>query len=802
MAVAPTPVAAAPDAPDRAQRATFSARATAFFDWIKNTFVAGVNALASNVYANAQDAASSAANAVAQSASATAQAGIATAQAAAATSAAATATTQAGVATTQAASITTAAATSTAKADVATAKAAEATAAAATATAIVLGVSTGYPIIRPSLTLDFANSQIFDPRITFTRASSGTRTNERGLIESLASGVPRIDFDPVTLACKGLLVEEQRTNLLTYSEQFDNAAWGKSRITLSANAATAPDGTNTAELITQDTGTGDHSVLEVLSFTSGTIYTGSVYFKAGSAVKAAIWLQSLAFGTNKGIVVDLSTGAFAANVTAPDSYSITPLGNGWFRVSVTATASSTTSASLVIGMTKSSNQISYTGACTSGIYVWGAQLEAGAFPTSYIPSSVTHTGRASTATFIGSNGLIQSAVSGAARYSYNPLNLSVPPALLLEAAATNLLTYSEQFDNAAWAKNNSSVSANTTTAPDGTSTADSFAENSALAEHALTYPVTVACNQSMSASIYVKAVGRSVCDLVLDDLSYTNRISASFNLASGACNANSFGTGSGARAEMVSVGGGWYRVQLSGIPASSGSTTRLVIYAATDYDGLLGDSLRYYQGNSTTSFYLWGAQLETGSYPTSYIPTTTATVTRAADTSTSAATTRAAEVAAMTGTNFSSWYRADEGTFSLSWAQASTTSTSDVFALFRVSLGGVDAIEARVGYDTFRRVRAYGYVAGSYQYVADDLASAGSSGSCAVAWRRDTSDFALSANGAPVVADVTGSLSAAAAPTNILLGQGFSYYLNGHIRSLRYYPARLTNAQLQTLTQE
>ena len=255
MAVAPTPVAAAPDAPDRAQRATFSARATAFFDWIKNTFVAGVNALASNVYANAQDAASSAANAVAQSASATAQAGIATAQAAAATSAAATATTQAGVATTQAASITTAAATSTAKADVATAKAAEATAAAATATAIVLGVSTGYPIIRPSLTLDFANSQIFDPRITFTRASSGTRTNERGLIESLASGVPRIDFDPVTLACKGLLVEEQRTNLLTYSEQFDNAAWAKvGTCAVSANAISAPDGTVSADLISNCTG--------------------------------------------------------------------------------------------------------------------------------------------------------------------------------------------------------------------------------------------------------------------------------------------------------------------------------------------------------------------------------------------------------------------------------------------------------------------------------------------------------------------------------------------------------------------
>ena len=258
MAVAPTPVAAAPDAPDRAQRATFSARATAFFDWIKNTFVAGVNALASNVYANAQDAASSAANAVAQSASATAQAGIATAQAAAATSAAATATTQAGVATTQAASITTAAATSTAKADVATAKAAEATAAAATATAIVLGVSTGYPIIRPSLTLDFANSQIFDPRITFTRASTATYFDAQGLMRTEASGVPRIDHDPVTGACKGLLIEEARTNLFTNSENAGTAWSTKSGCTVAAGAMKSPTGTLTMDTMVESNTLGDH----------------------------------------------------------------------------------------------------------------------------------------------------------------------------------------------------------------------------------------------------------------------------------------------------------------------------------------------------------------------------------------------------------------------------------------------------------------------------------------------------------------------------------------------------------------
>ena len=266
---------------------------------------------------------------------------------------------------------------------------------AANATANVVNkVSTIRPSTRPSLNLDFSNTKTLDPRITFVRNSISSYIDYDGLLKYAPAGKPCFAYDPITGESLGLQIFESRTNLLTYSEQFDNAAWGKSLIRLSANAATAPDGTNTAELITQDTGTGDHSVWEVLSFTSGTVYTGSVYFKAGSAVKATIWLQSNAFGMNKGIVVDLSTGAFAANVTVPDSYSITPSGNGWFRVSVTATASSTAYASLVIGIANQSNQINYDGDGTSGLYIWGAQLEAGSFPTPYIPTTSSTTTRA------------------------------------------------------------------------------------------------------------------------------------------------------------------------------------------------------------------------------------------------------------------------------------------------------------------------------------------------------------------------------------------------------------------------
>ncbi len=112
------------------------------------------------------------------------------------------------------------------------------------------------PTMRPTLLLDFANSLTVDPRITFTRASTATYFDAAGVLSSAANNVPRIDYDPETLICKGLLIEEARTNLLTYSEQFDNAAWIKSNANISVTStnSTSPDGTASADTVTISTG--------------------------------------------------------------------------------------------------------------------------------------------------------------------------------------------------------------------------------------------------------------------------------------------------------------------------------------------------------------------------------------------------------------------------------------------------------------------------------------------------------------------------------------------------------------------
>jgi len=264
------------------------------------------------------------------------------------------------------------------------------------------------PVVRPTLLLDFANSKSVDPRITFTRASTALRTNANGLLESVASGVPRIDYDPVTLACKGLLIEESRTNLLTYSEQFDNAAWTKSRTTISANATTAPDGAVTADTIIEDTtASNTHQCnLTTSSLTSGTAYTVSLFVKAASGTRySALTLGGTAYASAVTAVFTLNESV-APSVTGSGTGAIQNVGKGWFRVSLTATAQASGTALLIYYLSNAATAggLTYTGDGTSGIYIWGAQLEAGSFATSYIPTTSAQVTRAAdVATMTGAN---------------------------------------------------------------------------------------------------------------------------------------------------------------------------------------------------------------------------------------------------------------------------------------------------------------------------------------------------------------------------------------------------------------
>jgi hypothetical protein len=252
-----------------------------------------------------------------------------------------------------------------------------------------------YPTVRPTLNLDFAKTKALDPRITFTRASTATFVGSNGLIQTAASGAARFDHNPTTSESLGLLVEEARTNLQTYSEQLDNAAWTKNNTTVTANATTAPDGTLTADRLLETATTVSFYVANFggATATPGT-YTASVFAKGdGSGRLLNMTLQQS--GAYQQSYFNLSTGT-VSNVDVSLTASIQALSNGWYRCSVTGTSSSATTLFLYSAVAAGENSVYVTraGSASAGLFLWGAQLEAGAFPTSYIPTTTATVTRA------------------------------------------------------------------------------------------------------------------------------------------------------------------------------------------------------------------------------------------------------------------------------------------------------------------------------------------------------------------------------------------------------------------------
>jgi hypothetical protein len=266
-----------------------------------------------------------------------------------------------------------------------------------------------YPEIRPTLDLNFARVKALDPRITFTRSSGGSYVGADGLIKYAGVNEARFDHDPETGESLGLLIEESRSNLIAYSEDFNDESWSKVRTIVTANAIAAPSGATTEDKLVEDTSNGVHFISQRASFTSGLSYTGSIFAKKGEHQWMRLGFPTAAYpelGRSASFNLDAGTlGIVQSGVTAQ----IVNYGNGWYRCSITATANATvTNAANGLAInphpSNSATSLSYTGDGTSGIYVWGAQLETGAFPTSYIPTQAsTRTRAADIASITGKN---------------------------------------------------------------------------------------------------------------------------------------------------------------------------------------------------------------------------------------------------------------------------------------------------------------------------------------------------------------------------------------------------------------
>lgn len=254
--------------------------------------------------------------------------------------------------------------------------------------------------VLPRLALDFTTASL-DQRVTFTRTgNTATVTNSSGFVVPINADLPRFDFNPITLACNGLLIEESRTNLATYSNTFTNAAWTKARSSITANDIVSPDGTLDGDKLVEDTtATNSHFIEQSAAIVSGTTYSYSVFAK--QAERSQIRVRSFMTGSASADF-NLSNGT-VSNASGTVSQSITSIGNGWYRCTIVA-SSSTTGTGFFSVFLMSGGSVTYTGNGVSGAYIWGAQLEAGAFPTSYIPTvASTVTRNADVATMTGTN---------------------------------------------------------------------------------------------------------------------------------------------------------------------------------------------------------------------------------------------------------------------------------------------------------------------------------------------------------------------------------------------------------------
>ena len=194
-------------------------------------------------------------------------------------------------------------------------------------------------------------------------------------------------------------------NLLTYSEQFNNAAWSKNNYNVTANATTAPDGTLTADKLIAINASTFHDLYKSPGLGSNT-YTLSIFAKV--AEQSFIQLRIDDGAISRLAMFNLSTGSVSSssNVTSP---TITSYPNGWYRCSITVTSAIV---NVVFNGYPTSSNATYSGDGVSGVFIWGAQFEYGSVATGYTPTTTTAKTRGTTWTDLSGNGNTGTLVNG------------------------------------------------------------------------------------------------------------------------------------------------------------------------------------------------------------------------------------------------------------------------------------------------------------------------------------------------------------------------------------------------------
>ena len=603
----------------------------------------------------------------------------------------------------------------------------------------------------PSLDLRFAdNKSLVDATtgaslVTFTRASSATFVDSSGVLRSAV------------------------TNLVLRSEEFDNASWNKTGLQAFgsgsvANAIAAPNGSVTADFLVEDTSTGEHFADQGFTVVSGTSYTFSVFIKP-SANKTGVMLRytTTVFGgiTNQ-IQVVFATGAVTVLAGTPTG-TATPLPDGWWRISITGTATANGSPSARVQFYQNNGtNATYTGDGTSGYYLWGAQLEQSATVGEYIPTTST--------------------INSAPRFDHNPTT-GESLGLLVEEARTNSIRNNTMVG--AVAGTPGTIPTNWTGG--GTTSGITREIVGTGIENGINYIDYRIAGTTTGALFFLVSPEGSTSVAATNGQTWT--FSSYARLIAGSL--AGFTSINFYIAFNSSIGAGLQFVTGGITPTSAALNTQRFTRTGTASNALIAfvqPAIQFEAPTGTSidiTLRIGLPQLEQGAFATSPILTSSATVTRAAD------------VASITGANFSSWYNQTEGT---------------VFADFR--LNGIAAqskvVNADAGAGFANSVDIY-CISGIPRFDVWESSTAQAqlsplpSSSIGVNTDSKTTgayklnDFAATRTGGTLVTDTSGIIPNT---SRLVIGnQGASNFLNGTIKRLTFWPTRLGSEVLPRITQ-
>lgn len=452
----------------------------------------------------------------------------------------------------------------------------------------------------PKLDLNFAANKNLTDSITgnnlisFTRATAGTYVGADGLVKTAV------------------------TNLLLKSQEIsDTGSWSRTNVSLDPNVAVAPDGTLTADKLIAANGIAVGSTRVTQAITkaaAATTYTLSVFAKTGDAGTGSLQLvvvDTASTANNAGVTFSTTLGTITVPAAPNGSFSnasatITPFDNNWYRCSLTFTTFTETAIQVRL-----TSRLPTPGDGVSGLYVWGAQIEASSTDGEYVPTTTV--------------------INSAPRFDHNSFT-GESLGLLVEEPRTNLSLYSEDFSNVYWTKLDCTITANESTAPDGTLTADLWTNTASPGSinNSIAKDTTA---RTYTASLWVKGTLTQLT-VSIDDGTTGNRGRVQFNLSTNTVgsifNEGSFGGTSGT---LTRFSNSWVRVTVT-TTTGTGTTIRFRPF----FSGV-GSILR-----------IWGAQVEEGAFATSYIPTGASGVITPGYASPTV--TRAADVTSITGANF------------------------------------------------------------------------------------------------------------------------------------------------------